>query len=377
MKIRTITGFFRLKPAQLEKQIITLSRDLSFIKQAIESAGYPVQTLRLCSQPWQEYFETRSQIISLVKEIRNACRETGIDFFNIGAVKKRDLIRLIPELLYSSSLLFTSVKGELDSFPNSEILSIVPNIIKEIAEIEDDGFANLRFSIHFNLKPGTPFFPSSYHKGESDFFAIGCECSDLLSIAFSKTKDIRVAKEILTDLFKKTFLDIERLIRGLNLPILYGGIDPSIAPSVVPEESIAYAFEKLGLGRFGEMGTLSIAQMVTSAIEKLPLTRCGFSGLMLPVLEDYGIAKRNSEGFLNLQKLLLYSAVCGTGLDTIPLPGDVSEKKLFALILDVASLSFKLSKPLSARLMPIPNKKAGDFTDFQFEYFVNSRVMEI
>ncbi len=98
---------------------------------------------------------------------------------------------------------------------------------------------------------------------------------------------------------------------------------------------------------------------------------------MLPLMEDYGLAQRNNEGAFNLANLLLYSAVCGTGLDTIPLPGHVSEKKLYALLLDIASLSLKLQKPLSARLMPIPGKKVGDMTEFDFPYFVNSRVMNI
>ena len=98
---------------------------------------------------------------------------------------------------------------------------------------------------------------------------------------------------------------------------------------------------------------------------------------MLPVLEDYGLAQRNTEESYNLTDLLLYSSVCGTGLDTIPLPGDVSEDKLYALLLDIASLAIKLNKPLSARLMPIPHKKAGEMTDYTFEYFVNSKIMKI
>ena len=98
---------------------------------------------------------------------------------------------------------------------------------------------------------------------------------------------------------------------------------------------------------------------------------------MLPLLEDYGLAKRNTEGQFGIYDLLVYSSVCGTGLDTIPLPGDVTLKKLNALLIDFASLSCKLCKPLSARLMPIPGKDAGDMTDFDFPYFVNSQIMDI
>jgi uncharacterized protein (UPF0210 family) len=39
------------------------------------------------------------------------------------------------------------------------------------------------------------------------------------------------------------------------------------------------------------------------------------------VLEDAILAQRAAEGTLTIKDLLLYSAVCGTGLDTVPLPG--------------------------------------------------------
>jgi hypothetical protein len=36
-----------------------------------------------------------------------------------------------------------------------------------------------------------------------------------------------------------------------------------------------------------------------------------------------------------------------------------------------------LDKPLTARLMPIPGKAAGDDTNFNFEYFANSKVLAL
>ena len=155
------------------------------------------------------------------------------------------------------------------------------------------------------------------------------------------------------------------------------GIDPSICTSIQPNESIAFAFEHLGPGKFGDPGTLAIAKIVTSAIRSLKIKTCGYKGLMLPLLEDYGLAQRNIEGQFGIYDLLAYSSVCGTGLDTIPLPGNVTTEKLNALLIDIASLSCKLCKPLSARLMPIPGKDTGDMTEFDFPYFVNSKIMNI
>ncbi len=65
------------------------------------------------------------------------------------------------------------------------------------------------------------------------------------------------------------------------------------------------------------------------------------------------------------------------GLDTIPLPGSVSEEALAAVLLDVAMLASRLNKPLTARLMPLPGLAAGDPVSFDFPYFAGSRVMEV
>jgi uncharacterized protein (UPF0210 family) len=98
---------------------------------------------------------------------------------------------------------------------------------------------------------------------------------------------------------------------------------------------------------------------------------------MQPILEDSVLAKRAAEGTLSIKYVLLYSAVCGTGLDTIPLPGDTTSQQLVPLLLDLCALALRLDKPLTARLMPVPNKKAGDETNFDFAFFAPSKVMAL
>jgi hypothetical protein len=44
-------------------------------------------------------------------------------------------------------------------------------------------------------------------------------------------------------------------------------------------------------------------------------------------------------------------------------------------LLDLSALALRLDKPLTARLMPIPGKQAGEPTGFDFEFFANSKVM--
>jgi uncharacterized protein (UPF0210 family) len=133
----------------------------------------------------------------------------------------------------------------------------------------------------------------------------------------------------------------------------------------------------MGIPRIGQHGSLAAVAILTEAIDRANFPHTGFSGFMQPVLEDSILAKRAAEGTLTVKDVLLYSAVCGTGLDTIPLPGDTSPEQIVPLLLDLCALALRLDKPLTARLMPIPGKKAGDLTSFDFAFFARSKVMAL
>jgi uncharacterized protein (UPF0210 family) len=378
MKIRTITTGFNVELPLKEEQISHIADFMHKARRLFESKGYAVQTVRIATQPWEGYFESRDQIVSLVKELEDLTYQYGLDYSNVGTTLNEKLIPIIYDMMESTSHMFCTVLVSDDKTIRYERARQTAKLMKELSRIDKDGFTNLRFAAIFNTKPGSPFYPAAYHEGPTSF-AIGTENSDLVNKAFARAKTIEEAAMYLREVLAEEFKRIEEIALEISVTekVKYDGIDVSIATSVVPDESIAYAFERLGLGRFGDVGTLAIAKIITDTVKGLPIKKCGYSGLMLPVLEDYGLAERNNEGTFNLGNLLLYSSVCGTGLDTIPLPGDISEKKLFALLLDIASLSIALDKPLSARLMPIPGKRIGEMTQYQFEYFANSKIMKI
>ena len=47
------------------------------------------------------------------------------------------------------------------------------------------------------------------------------------------------------------------------------------------------------------------------------------------------------------------------------------------LFLDVAALAVRLAKPLSARLMPVPGRAAGEMTAFGSPYLVETRIQAL
>ena len=155
----------------------------------------------------------------------------------------------------------------------------------------------------------------------------------------------------------------------------YLGIDVSPAPG--KDASIGEAIEALTGVPFGSASTLAGCAAITDVLKSVHVKTCGYSGLMLPVLEDPVLAQRATEGRFSVRELLLYSSVCGTGLDVVPLAGDTPADRLAGLIVDMAALSTKLRKPLSARLFPVPGRKVGEVAKFANPYLTDCAVMKL
>ncbi len=88
------------------------------------------------------------------------------------------------------------------------------------------------------------------------------------------------------------------------------------------------------------------------------------------------LARRAREGHFGLRDLLLFSSVCGTGLDVIPLPGDTPLATIERIMLDVAAQATKLGKALSVRLFLVPGKNVGDPVHFDDPRLFDTVVMK-
>jgi len=245
--------------------------------------------------------------------------------------------------------------------------------------LKPNGFGNLYFAALANVPPGAPFFPAAYHAGNEPAFALALEAADLAVSAFTGAGSLEEARHNLIVVVEKhagTLTSVAQTIERQS-GVSFGGLDFTLAPFPDFASSLGTAIEKLGVPAVGLHGSLAAAAFLTDALDRAHYPRSGFNGLMLPVLEDATLAARVVEGTLTITDLLLYSAVCGTGLDTVPLPGDTRPEEIAPLLLDLAALAQRLEKPLTARLMPIPGKQAGELTSFDFPFFANSRVLDL
>ena len=381
MRIRSITHF--IHPRWPINELILQKAGIfaRHAKDAYESAGYTVQTIRMATPSFTSYLPEENYA-KAVTQIEVSAHGEGFDYVSLGPAipGKIATYHAIPNMLANSGNVFFS--GHMTT-PGGEIslpaIRACAEVIHHNAPLEENGFANLRFSALANVPPFGPFFPAAYSNGKKPGFALAIEGADLVVKAFSEANSLAQARGNMIHAIESHAQKLEAVAEHLvgMYSVDFKGSDFSMAPFPLKEISLGNAMEQLGLSAVGPFGSLSAAAFLTDTIDRAKFKRTGFNGLMLPFLEDNMLAQRGAEGALGVKDLLLYSAVCGTGLDTIPLPGDTSVEALQAVLLDVATLSLRLNKPLTARLMPIPGLKAGDETGFDFDYFANSKVLDL
>lgn len=384
MNIRTITYFCETGFPLKAEELSATGQALNELKHALTEAGYGVQTTRLAAPPFANTLAGQAEkVVSYAQALEDAAFVNQIDFATLGPARPEDgpeFFRAIPKAIAATQNVFASASIATPATGISvEAARWAAEVIVRCAAATPDGFGNLRFAALANVPAGVPFLPAAYHSGGAPAVALGIESADLAVTACTEAGTLDEARARIVSAVETHAARLTEVMkkvcgrRGLN----FLGLD--FAYAVYPDEarSLGVALERLMGGKVGEHGSLAAAAFLTEALDRAQFKRVGFNGLFLPVFEDAVLAQRATEGTFTLNDLLLYSAVCGTGLDTVPVPGDVTAEALAAVLLDVAALALRLNKPLTARLMPMPGKQAGDAVQFDFEFFAPSRVIPL
>jgi uncharacterized protein len=365
-KVRALTAFVQIERSHYQEQVQQALIMLRLGKAAFENGGYEVQTLRITTQPFPQYTRgmSKPEVLAFFEAFDDLAKKESF-IPNIGPAVLRDTddsnqVELLGEILSSSGVFGTVVVAGDDGIHWNSVRAAA-KMIKYVESHSPAGEHNFNFAATAMLAPYAPFYPGAYHDGEGHKFSVGLEGGNFVTDVFAEAGgDLHLAAEHLEQQLREHSRRIEAIAVKLEKDSgwSYMGLDATPAPNY--DSSIGAAIEKLNGAKFGSSGTLSAVAIITNAIRTLPIKRAGYFGLMLPPLEDPVLAARWSEGTYDVDSLLAYSAVCGTGLDTVPLPGDVSEQQLAKIIGDVATLAFKWHKPLTARLIPVPGKRAGE-----------------
>ena len=387
--IRTITlGLADSHPLTSE----VIQRASAMLKSAsvrYAEAGYEVQTVRLSTRPVFDDLADWSStaLIDYVQELQHMLDDVDVGFCSLGTAHAArpefplERIGLIADMLAPTSTLSATVQLATKNHGLcSKAAYAAARVMKRLANETAEGFGNFRFAILACVGPGSPFFPSAYHEGPANL-SLGLQGASIIAealLAQNKNHATPIELKKITEMVRAKLIERASPIVALgqtlanDFGLVFGGIDLSPAP--LGEDSIVSALELCGYGPIGSSGTVAVAAALTSALKDTELPTCGYCGLMLPVLEDAMLGQRWEQGLVTTHELLLYSAVCGTGLDTLPLPGDTDSTVIARLLCDVATLALRLNKPLSARLFPVPGKKVGQRTEFTSPYLTNTLV---
>lgn len=367
-RIRALTLFHHTLPTF--DDLITLSKRATIFCQAL-STDYTIETIRLAlSSP--AVFPSPSDCLVFAQS--HQCHPP-FTHMSLGTIHPstppqfRDPA-FIASLISSTSTAFISV-SVIDAqgaiHPPSVILAA--QVIQLLKHTEPGGTANMRFAALASVKPGCPFLPAAYSSTNPLHSTTALGISVCSFLKHGGLKALRTNVETSAS-------HIHNLLTPITEAVSF---DFSVAPEI--GDDAAGTIQVLSAVRGGEgadslvgAGWVAATGFVTAELAKCTVdSKVGFWGVMMPVAEDSQLAK--GVGHMNL---LAVSSICGCGLDVVPVPGHSTVQDLERVVMDIAVMSARLrGKPLTARIMPVPGKNAGDVTVFDSPYLVNGRVVDI
>ena len=379
-KVRAITAFIDIDTKSYTTQFETAAKFLSLARDAYTKAGFEVETIRIATQPFPLYTRglSHADALKLLRDIDALSKRLNFSPA-IGPAMQTDsddtaAVDLLADLLSEPSRINATLITAASDGIHWKSVQQAARLIKTIGARSLHGQGNFNFAAIAMLKPYGPFFPAAYHLGNSHAFAVGLESANVVTEVFTQNHNPATAEKALAEALTVHLQKAEAIAMTVakSSGWTYAGIDPTPAP--LGEVSIGRAMEAFTGSPFGSSGTMTAAAIITRAVQSIPIHRTGYSGLMIPVMEDAVLGRRWAENTYNTDSLLAYSSVCAAGLDTVPLPGDVTEARIAQILSDVATLGYKWNKPLAARLLPVPGRKAGEQTEFNDPRMANTTI---
>ena len=193
MKIRSITlGQNLLESDPKLNSLRNNLKKLQVLQNNFINQGIEVEYIRFASQTFSkstdlsnaQIFKRREEILPILEDFVKD-NLIGIYAFMPGLCDQIEsmtqsqlkLMDDIPNLIYKYPNMFTSIQaGSNRGGINFEAIKESTKIIQKISK--PDPFQNVKFAVTFNVPPNTPFFPSTYHLGNSPKISIALEAAD-------------------------------------------------------------------------------------------------------------------------------------------------------------------------------------------------------
>lgn len=366
---------------------------IDLVSRHLGQAGMAPRTMRFTLPPSGPDGEIEGTIPNVLRWVDKIAAETGVrwfclplDFVTPGSRRERllaalDALSKFPRMFLN---LIVADRGNIAVEAINDAASFVLNLAKK----SNNGFDNFRVGTSANCPANAPFFPFSRHEGSNLAFSFALETTDIALNVMGLTemrqgRDIALIRDRMIAELTPAMQRIDALGRELADAggIDYRGLDASFAPFPDGHMSVGALIEQILGAQVGSQGSVFVTAVLTdvlrAALRASGARAVGFNGVMFSVLEDEQLASANSRRGTSLEGLTALAAVCGCGIDMVPVPGLSFQEEIAAVMLDIAGLSSTLSKPLGVRLLPIPNKSVNEFTQFNLDFLCDSRVMAL
>lgn len=357
----------------------------------LKAAEFTPRTLRFTLPAVGEEGEIDGAIQSSVRWVDDFASEVGIRWLCLPldlVDKNSRSVRLAAaiDVIGRFPRLFLNLIVANDGKIAANSINDAADVIIKVSKKSNNGFDNFRVGASCNCLPNSPFFPFSQHKGDDLAFSFALETT---AIALNAVKEEAVSGNIAgaRDRLVQALVPPLRKIQTIGdelakkTGIEFRGIDASLAPFPDSLMSVGAIVEHLLGSPVGSHGSVFITAILTdalrTALKESGAKPIGFNGVMYSILEDERLAAANSKRNITLDGLIALAAVCGCGIDMVPVSGVSFQEEIAAVILDIAAISSTLKKPLGVRILPIQNRRVNEFTQFNLDFLCDSRVMAL
>ena len=335
---------------------------------------------------------TSQDLTAIARRLDDAAKTVGVDFIAgfSALVEKgftrgdRALMQAIPEALASTTHLCASVNcGATKYGINGDAAREMAEIILETARLTaaEDSVGCARLVAFCNAVQDNPFVAGAFH-------GIG-EPEVVLNVGISGPGVVlRAVRELspqapldeLSETIKRIAFKItragqllgkrcaERLSQKAPLPIPFGIVDLSLAPTPAEGDSVAEILKAMGLEDVGAPGTTAALALMNEAVKRGGLMAAthvgGLSGAFIPVSEDKSMIEAAAKGHITLEKLEAMTAICSVGLDMVAIPGDTPPATIAGILMDEFAIGLINDKTTAVRLIPVQGKTVGEFAEF-------------
>lgn len=353
--------------------------------------GIPILQRRVCVSPLDRLAEGHGpdDLVNIGRTLDGAAASAHIDQISGFFVRAahglsrgtRQLFAALPAILAQTDRVHAAVEAATSAGGvNMDAVGLLGGTIRDaaLASSSRKGTAAARLAVLANFPDDSPPIAGAFSGDGWGDLVVFVSVSMMGPIRHAIERRLQkdphadlseLASDIRAAAFQATRL-AEMVGRGVaqRMNAAFGRIDVSLAPTIRPGQTITELLNLLGISAFGSPGSATALAMIWSAMHSggrfASTAAASQSSILLPILRDSGLVSATEAGSLGIEHLSYLSAVCGQGLDLIPIPGETSATTISALVADQLAAAALSGRTAVARLVPVPEHVAGDRVSF-------------